>query len=70
MTRKELEKKNVAELDKLLKEKREALRKFRFELAGSKTKDIKEGKNLRRDIAQIMTERKVKVKAEAVVENA
>jgi len=66
MTSKELQKKNIAELDKLLKEKRESLRAFRFNNAGGKVKNIREGRNLRKDIAQILTERKVKETAEVV----
>jgi ribosomal protein L29 len=52
---KELIKKTQKELIQLLSEKREALRVFRFALSGSKTKNIKEGQNLRKDIARIMT---------------
>jgi ribosomal protein L29 len=52
---KELIKKTPKELVQLLSEKREALRVFRFALSGSKTKNIKEGQNLRKDIARIMT---------------
>ncbi|MCB9805709.1 50S ribosomal protein L29 [Candidatus Nomurabacteria bacterium] len=56
MTVKNLEKKNEVDLLKELKEKREDLRHFRFGLSGSKTRDIKDGKNIRRDIARIETE--------------
>ncbi len=50
--------KNKTELDltKLAGEKRKALQAFRFGSAGSKTKNVKEGLNLRKDIARIMTE--------------
>ncbi len=44
------------DLVKALLEKREALRKFRFGEAGSKTKNVKEGAGIRKDIARIMTE--------------
>ncbi|MEK7132661.1 MAG: 50S ribosomal protein L29 [Patescibacteria group bacterium] len=37
-------------------EKREALRVFRFGGAGSRTRNVREGRNLRREIAQILTE--------------
>lgn len=43
----------------LLKElvsKREAVRSFRFGSAGSKTRNVKEGKNAKKDIARILTE--------------
>ena len=48
--------KTVPELQILLDEKREALRKFRFGIAGSKNRNVKEGKNTRQDIARILTE--------------
>ncbi len=43
------------DLVKTLVEKREALRKFRFGEAGSKTKNVKEGKHIRKEIARILT---------------
>lgn len=43
------------ELKQTLKDKREALRVFRFAMSGSKTKNLKEGMTLRKDIARIMT---------------
>ena len=49
--------------DRLLaavKEKREALRVFRFGGAGSRTRNVREGRNLRRDVAQILTELKAR----------
>ncbi|MEI6528315.1 MAG: 50S ribosomal protein L29 [bacterium] len=52
---KELLKKTEKELKALLAEKKEAVRVFRFGLAGSKTRNLKEGKNLKKEIAQIMT---------------
>ena len=39
-----------------VKEKREALRVFRFGGAGSRTRNVREGRNLRREVAQILTE--------------
>ncbi|MEK7135433.1 MAG: 50S ribosomal protein L29 [Patescibacteria group bacterium] len=45
-----------ADLVKALYEKREALRAFRFGEAGSKTRNVKEGAGLRKDVARIMTE--------------
>ncbi len=44
-----------AELQKALSEKRITLRDFRFGV-GSKTKNVKEGKMAKKDIARIMTE--------------
>ncbi len=52
----DLKKKTDKDLDKLLVEKRAGLREFRFGLSGSKTKDIKKGKNLRKETARVLTE--------------
>lgn len=52
---KELNAKNSQELKTLIAEKREALRQFRFGGAGARTKDVKMGRTLRKDIARIMT---------------
>ncbi|TAK57815.1 50S ribosomal protein L29 [Patescibacteria group bacterium] len=52
----DFKKMNDADLAKTLKEKREALRVFRFGVAGSKTRNVKEASVLRRDIARVMTE--------------
>ncbi len=48
--------KTTTELEKTLADKREALRNFRFGLAGSKVRNVKEGKELKREIARILTE--------------
>ena len=55
MKQKDLDKKKDTDLNKLLKEKRQSLKSFRFGLSGSKTRNIKEGKLLRKEIAQILT---------------
>lgn len=47
--------KTIAELNKLVAEKREALRLFRFGNSGSKSKNVKEGRTIRREIARILT---------------
>ena len=52
---KELIQKTEKELKQLLIEKKDALRVFNFALSGSKTKNLKEGKNIKKEIAQIMT---------------
>jgi ribosomal protein L29 len=39
-----------------LSEKREALRVFRFGGAGSRSRNVREGRNLRKEIARILTE--------------
>jgi ribosomal protein L29 len=48
--------KNEKDLLKTLAEKRKALQTFRFNLSGSKTRNLKEGKGLKKDIARIKTE--------------
>ena len=52
---KDFEKKTADELKKLLAEKREELREFRFGMKGSRTRDTKFGANIKKDIARIMT---------------
>ena len=47
--------KTEKELKTLLGEKRVALRNFRFSVAGSKIKNVKEGYVIRKDIARILT---------------
>lgn len=44
------------DLAKEMREKREALRTFRFGSAGSRTRNVREGRTLRKDIARLMTE--------------
>lgn len=44
------------DLIKMLMEKRIALRDLKFGNAGSKTRDVKAGANIRKEIARIMTE--------------
>jgi len=56
-----LQKKSEKDLQKSLKEKREALRGFRFGLSGSNTRNSKEGRGLKRGIAQILTELQTRV---------
>ena len=52
---KDLINKDNTELTKMLMEKREALRTFRFGIVGSKTRNLKEGRGIRKTIAQILT---------------
>lgn len=56
MKKAELQKKNDKDLLKDLREKQEALRAFRFALSGSKTRNVREGRALRKDIARIKTQ--------------
>ncbi|MFC1730858.1 50S ribosomal protein L29 [candidate division KSB1 bacterium] len=48
--------KSNKDLIKTLNEKREVLRKFRFGISGSKTRNVKEGNNTRKEVAQILTQ--------------
>jgi ribosomal protein L29 len=52
----ELTTKNEKDLMKTLAEKRKALQSFRFNLSGSKTRNVKEGRGLRKEIARILTQ--------------
>lgn len=52
----ELKKLSDKELAKLLNEKQQAVRQFRFDITGSKIKNLKEGANKRKDVARILTE--------------
>ena len=52
---KNMQNKSSKELITLLKEKRLALQTFRFAVAGSNMRNVKEGKTLKKDIARIMT---------------
>lgn len=55
MKMKEITAKNAADLNRILAEKRESLRTFRFGTSGSKTKNVKEGRATKKDIARILT---------------
>lgn len=59
--KKEKEKKNKADLQKELEEKLIALREMRFGVAGSKSKNVKEQKNLKKEIARIKTMLNLKI---------
>ena len=52
----DLAKKSVKELLQEIEQKREKLREFRFSVAGSKLRNVREGRNLRKDIARLLTE--------------
>ena len=52
---KDLRKKTTAELEKELGEKATALSNFKFGASGSKVKNVKEGRGLKKDIARILT---------------
>jgi ribosomal protein L29 len=53
--KKEQTKKSRVDLMKELNEKRLSLRDIRFEVAGSKSKNVKEQKNIKKNIARIHT---------------
>ncbi len=55
MNSKELKNKSPKELSSLLSEKGLAVRAFRFAVAGSNVRNVKEGKALKKDIARIKT---------------
>jgi ribosomal protein L29 len=55
MNIKDLRKNTKDELNKMLEEKAEALNNFKLGIAGSKIKNVKEGKKLKLEIAQILT---------------
>lgn len=48
--------KSQKDLLKALYEQREVLQKFNFGMAGSKTRNVKEGRLARKEVARIMTE--------------
>ncbi len=54
MTEKKIKKES--DLQKELADKRKSLREFRFGVSGSKVKNIKEARNLRKEIARILTD--------------
>lgn len=55
LEKKELREKTKAEIEKILLEKREALRELRFKKAGGELKNVREIGHIRRTIAQILT---------------
>ena len=63
MAKIDVQKKSTKELNKMLTEKREDLRKLRFGLGGSTKTDTKSARELKRDIARIMTELNANIKA-------
>ncbi len=57
MKMKDITKLSDKEIAKALEEKQLALRNFRLALSGSKLKNVREGRVLRKDIARLMTVR-------------
>lgn len=64
---KDFKKKSVKDLEKIVREKREELREFRFKNIGSRTRNVKEGRNTRKELAQILTELNVRQRVEQEV---
>lgn len=60
MKNKDISNKTPSDLTRLITEKREALRVFRFGSTGAKSKNVKEGMAIRKDIARILTALNVK----------
>ena len=54
----DLKQQSVEQLDSAVREKREALRVFRFGGAGSRSRNVREGRDLRKGIARLLTERR------------
>ena len=52
----DIKKQSIEDLHKEAAEKCVALRDFRFGGAGSRTRNVREGRNLRKDVARILTE--------------
>ena len=52
---KDLRQKSANELGTIAMEHRAALRNFRFGISGSKTKNVREGRNTRRALARSLT---------------
>ncbi len=52
----DITKQSVEDLKKAIAQKRAALRTFRFGGAGSRTRNVREGRTLRKEIARILTE--------------
>jgi ribosomal protein L29 len=52
----DLKNKSDKDLQKDLGDRRESVRTFRFGIAGSKVRNVKEGRDTKRQIAQILTE--------------
>lgn len=63
---KNFSKKTDVELQKTLNDKREALRKFRFAQSHAKTRNVKEGRDIKKDIARVLTQITLRNKPETI----
>lgn len=57
----EISSRTIESLQQELTEKREALRVFRFGGAGSRSRNVRGGRELRKDIARILTEMNARI---------
>lgn len=64
---KEIKKTSAEDLVKLLREKREAVRAFRFDIAGGAKKNVKAKMTARKEIARILTEENLRKNSTANV---
>ncbi|MGM0439237.1 MAG: 50S ribosomal protein L29 [Patescibacteria group bacterium] len=55
MNSEELREKKEDELKKLLSQKREKLQEVKFNLSSGRVKNVKEARNIKKDIARILT---------------
>ncbi|MBI3632816.1 MAG: 50S ribosomal protein L29 [Candidatus Vogelbacteria bacterium] len=55
MKKADIKNKTKAELETLLKDKRDTLKNFRFGVSGSRVKNIKEARTTRKDVARAIT---------------
>ncbi len=62
--------KSIKDLVKTLSEKKDALQKFKFSAAGGKVRNVKEGGNLKKDIARIRTEMNAQARGEKLAKSA
>ena len=51
----DIKNKTKEELENLVKDKREALKNFRFGVSGSRVKNVKEARTTRREVARALT---------------
>ncbi|HET8581417.1 MAG TPA: 50S ribosomal protein L29 [Candidatus Paceibacterota bacterium] len=56
MKAKDIKTKNDSDLVKLITDERESLRTFRFSEAGSRTKNVKAAREMKKTVARAMTE--------------
>ncbi len=56
MKKKSLKGTDHKELKAMLDEKSKKIREFKFEMTAGKNKNVKEGRELRKDVARILTE--------------